>query len=234
MRFRDICQIASGVYRETVTLQCDDVSLVAAEGEEVILTGLDKLDAGWTLVEGEIYKTLIPGPVLQVFAGGRRMERARHPNTYSVDLLRPTLGKAAAGQDAPSPELSWIRSPDIDLPGVSWTGAQVWILSGSRWVAHTLEVKAHSADTVFFLHPKGGEYHYRIGPGTEFYLSGTVAALDADREWFYDPSAATLYFNPPGNDRPRNYGRSKVAGRLPGPCASNGHNGIPGQRQSNP
>jgi hypothetical protein len=194
------CAIRAGTYRETVTPN-SGVTITAYNLEPVIVDGSDPV-TGWSLYQGSIYKahvTLRADDSNQIFVGSNMMTEARWPN--GDDLFHVNWATAQGGTDA-----SQIVDPD--LPTVSWAGAKIHLWSGSDPFGHEtgvvtgsgsgqLSINVGQTGTCPYICPvKGGFY----------YLFGTLSALDAEREWFYDSNSATLYFMAPDKVDPNTIG----------------------------
>ena len=122
------------------------------------------------------------------------MTEARWPN--GNDLFHVNWATAQAGSTS-------TQIIDSSLPNIDWTGAQIHLWSGSDPFSHEtgtvtasgagqamIDVETLSCPTIC---PTVGGYYY---------LFGILGALDTPDEWFYDPTATTLYFWAPGGVNP--------------------------------
>jgi Right handed beta helix region len=194
------CAIRAGTYRETITPN-SGVTISAYNLEPVVVDGSDPV-TGWSLYQGSIYKvqiTLGAGDTNQIFVGNNMMTEARWPN--GDDLFHVNWATAQAGTDA-------YQIVDSNLPPLNWAGAKIHLWSGTDPFGHEtgvvtasgtgqLSINVGQTGTCPYLCPANGGFYY---------LFGTLAALDAEREWFYDSNSATLYFMAPSRVDPNTLG----------------------------
>lgn len=200
-----ICEVRAGVYRETVTPN-NGITITAYQLEAVTIDGSEPV-TGWTLDHGTIYKskvTLNADDTNELFVGTDMMTEARWPN--GDELFNVNWAKAGGGTDS-------AHIVDSNLPNVNWAGAKVHSWSGSDPFSHQTGIVTSSAKgqigidmgqtgTCPYICPSSGGYYY---------LYGSLGALDAEKEWFYDTNASTLYFMAPGGVDPNSLDvRSKV------------------------
>jgi parallel beta-helix repeat protein len=190
------CAVRAGTYRETVTPN-SGITITAYNLESVTVDGSDPV-TGWTPYQGSIYKaqvTLRTDDTNQIFVGSDMMTEARWPN--GDDLFNVNWATAKAGTDS-----SHIVDPN--LPSVNWTGAKIHLWSGIDAFSHETGVVTASGVGQISLGNMETETCPYICPipGGYYYLFGTLNALDAEREWYYDPNSTTLYFMAPGNVDP--------------------------------
>ena len=211
----DTCFIRAGIYRETVVPKNSGSSgkpivFTSDGGVDVIISGADEANDGWTVYSGNIYQKAIELPVTgyadaitrnssllanQVFVDGKMMIEARWPNISNSDDL---LNRA---DFAPVPKDGWISGegttlldPDIpDIPG-GWTGGTIWIIGW--YEPGTSDITAYSEGQIKFPLVRGDEHH------DSYYLTGRLGALDTEKEWFYD--GTTLYLWAPDGSIPAN------------------------------
>lgn len=190
------CRIRAGTYRETVTPN-SGIVITAFDNELVTIDGADPI-TGWTLHQGSVYRasvTLADDDTNQVFVGGEMMTEARWPN--GDDLFHRNWAVAQAGTTS-------TRIVDSQLPNVNWQGARAHIWSGTDpWAPMSATVAASQAGELTIT-PDGapiGDYIALI-PGGYYFLFGSLAALDAEREWHYDSAAKILYLHAPGGVDP--------------------------------
>jgi hypothetical protein len=205
----DVCHIRKGIYRETIRpprsgTTAHPLRFQAFQNEEVTITGTDRLNGSeWRSFSNGIYAANLSSlnAVIQVFADWQQMDIARFPNNTSQDLLFPTLGEADSAVARQTPALSELY--DNALQGsVDWTGADLWLLSGLQWVAVITTIEEHNGDGITFKAPLGMEEAYNPVKGSRYFITGTLDALDAAREWFYDRESKELYFKAPGDVHP--------------------------------
>ena len=191
-----ICEIRAGTYYETVAPN-SGITITSYNGETVTVDGTDAV-TGWTIYQGSIYKASIAlsvGDTNQVFVGNEMMTEARYPN--GDDLFHVNWATAQAGT-------STAHLVDSSLPNVNWTGAKIHLWSGTDpWDPQTGTVTASEPGQLSFS-VDGASACPSIcaAAGGYYYLFGTLAALDTEREWVYDPKVTTLYFWAPGGVDP--------------------------------
>jgi Right handed beta helix region len=190
------CEVRAGTYRETV-IPNSDITITAYNFEPVIVDGSDPI-TGWTPYHGSIYKvsaTLSADDTNQIFVGSEMMTEARWPNgngLFFVNWAHEQSGTNTA------------QIVDSALPSVNWTGAKVHLWSGTNPFGHeTGKVTASGPGRIAIDVGQTGTCPY-ICPssGGYYYLFGTLNALDAESEWFYDSNSMTLYFMAPGGVDP--------------------------------
>ena len=190
------CAIRAGVYRETVVPN-NGINIAAYQLEPVTIDGADPI-TGWTLDHGSVYKakvTLNGDDTNQLFVDNEMMTEARWPN--GDDLFHVNWATAKSGTDAN-------HIVDPTLPKVDWVGAKIHLWSGSDPFSH---------QTGSITSSRNGQVGIDVGQtgtcpsicpssGGLYYLFGTLSALDAEKEWFYDVNATTLYFMAPNGVDP--------------------------------
>jgi hypothetical protein len=190
------CAVRAGTYRETVTPN-SGIVITAYNFETVVIDGSDPI-VGWTPYQGAIYKAKVAmrsDDTNQVFVGSDMMTEARWPN--GDDLFNVHWASAGAGTN------SW-QVIDPSLPQANWTGAKIHLWSGKDPFGHeTGQVTSSGNGQISVSGIETGTCPSICpAPGGYYYLFGTLAALDAQREWYYDPSSETLYFLAPGEVDP--------------------------------
>ncbi len=203
----EICYLRAGVYRESIHLARSGTASApivfsAYKNEDVTISGTNPV-TGWTNFRNSIFRAKVSLPVNnysdtgflanQVFVNGEMMLEARWPNT-GRDLMHPTL--EGGGVKSPSGTSATIENSKIPDLKEGWAGATVWT---SEWyVARTGVVtggnKGKLTATMTAPWERGGYW---------FYLSGKLALLDSEREWFYDGKNQTLYIWAPEGGQPR-------------------------------
>jgi hypothetical protein len=191
------CAIRAGTYRETVTPN-SGITITSYDGEPVTVDGSDPV-TDWTLYQGSIYQSSVTLPLgdgNQLFVGTQMMTEARWPN--GDDLFHVNWATAQTGTT--TTELLDSNLPDMDWSGakiIFWSGSDPWDpLTGTVTASQTgqLTFDLDGAALPPFITPQAGGYYY---------LYRSLGALDAQREWFYNPSTSTLYFWAPGGVDPR-------------------------------
>jgi parallel beta-helix repeat protein len=200
----DTCRAHAGTYRETVIPPRSGtanapIRFEAAPGECVTVSGADPLVATWTApASGSIWSASTTQHFIQLFVGGAMENEARWPNADATDLLHEPLGHAADGSD-----VMHLAVPDA--PSGDWTGALVFMVPGLGWQSNTRHVAAFDASSRTITFDSAVDTAAGLVPryGTPYYLFGSLLALDAEGEWFQDPSTNAVSFWPPGGADPR-------------------------------
>ena len=200
----DVCYIRAGIYRETVKPKNSGtpgspITFLPYNGENVTITGTDRITA-WQVHDSNIYKASVKSKVTDVFADWKLMNIARFPNNLSDNMLNPTLGTADNGLGTTYPGLSYIQ--DDILSGGDWKGASLFLLGGRAWVAWDVPIEDQQGSKISFKWSGGNEDAYKPQAGNKYFISGSLKALDTEKEWFYDTSSHTLYFYSPGGINP--------------------------------
>jgi len=189
----DVCMLHAGTYRETLTpvsgTPTSPVTYQAWPGDQVVISGCE-LVTGWTPHKLPTYKARWKGPLgagNQVFIDGTMAFRSRWPDNPDRSLTSPPLATAGPGSDRTT-----IRC--ADLPSGDLRGAQVWIMSGTRWEAWTSMIESSGPGYVKFADIGAAALACR--PGAAFYVFGSQALL-SDNEWDFDRDDLYLRL-PPG------------------------------------
>jgi hypothetical protein len=209
----ETCYIRSGIYRETVVPKNSGSSgkpiVFTSDGNvDVTISGADKVNSGWKIYSGNIYKKTIALPVTgyndaitgnssllanQVFVDGKMMIEARWPNISNSDDL---LNRA---DFRPVPKGGWVSGAtltDVGIPDISggWTGGTIWFLGW--YLPNSGTITSSSPGQIKFPSNASDNKH------DYYYLTGRLGALDAEKEWFYD--GTSLYLWAPGGSSPAN------------------------------
>ncbi len=200
----DRCFIREGIYRETVTVQQDNVWFGAYLDELVVISGCDLLIDPWTLHSGNIMKLTVPDKVLQLFVKGKRMNLARYPNEDAAqnmlsgdeweDSTTTTLSTSGSGR-------ARVTFDTMTQPAGYWVGGYYSGQNGSDpFTAAVGNIVVSSGNTLeivdlaYWSRSVAGA-ESGIGPGRG-YIINHLNALDFAGEWYWD--AATLYYYPEG------------------------------------
>jgi hypothetical protein len=190
------CEVRAGTYRETVTPN-SGTTIAAYNLETVVIDGSDPV-TGWIPHQGGIYKTKVAlrsDDTNQIFVGSDMMTEARWPN--GDDLFHVKWAIAQGGTDGE-------QIVDSSLPTLNWTGAKVHLWSGADPFGHeTGQVTSSRIGQISMSGIETGTCPSICPmPGGYYYLFGTLAALDVEREWYYDSDSEILYFMAPGRANP--------------------------------
>jgi len=201
----DVVEVAGGIYRETVTMRTSGteeapIRFQAADGEVVVVSGANYLNVSWEEAGEGIWVASVIAPVTQLFVNGQAMVDARFPNAvpdHLVDAPRAHAGVGTTPQTLVDEEL-----PDGDL-----TGAYVNAVAGSGWYSYTRQIAEYDpvSRTAMLdapLEDPNPELPLQFEPEDEYFVYGSLALLDSEGEWFYDPIESRLYLMPPGGTDP--------------------------------
>ncbi len=208
----DTIVIRGGTYRETVTpvysgTSSSPITYMSYQDEIVVISGTS-LITNWTQHSGAIWKAAMTWTLGddQVFVDGEMMTYARWPNA-SGDISRPykSVMESVTANNLTPPSLTTATVYDSQLTQASgfWNGATIHFVPGPKWFQQTGTVTSSGAGslTCQYLYQLNGG---RLLPGNEYYLDGTLNALDAPGEW-YRASFLTLYLWTPDGDSPSNH-----------------------------
>ena len=220
----DTLFIRSGTYHESISIK----NLVGSENlpviitnynnEEVLFDGTIPIESHWELYKGNIYKTIIPEDIWQLFVDERMQVIARWPNaqTHPCDKLQLKPINSWEPEDGTwwSKETTWANADmpgtvafdkiennpeyhNLAATGLSFTGGSVIysFLEQGGDGNQERRISSHQAGSNFFTHPSYS------GPGIKngyldvgkFYIIEHLEALDQAEEWYYTPADKTLY-----------------------------------------
>ncbi len=220
----DSCYIRGGTYHGAVVkanlagTAARPITFVNFGGEEVILDGTRPVSelgsSGWTQHSGSIYRTTLSSNVWQLFVNGEQMIPARWPNArFDDETVWDSLTHWGRGGtddtnglmvDHPHNGISLVAS------GLDLTGA-IAILNVGNWATWALPVISHAAGTDRFTYaPIAAGYQKFSSNNHRYFIEGKLSLLDAEKEWFFDPSSKALYLWAPGGAAPGGDIRGKV------------------------
>ena len=216
-----VCEVASGVYRESVAIRHDGATFRGRDGAGTVLSGLDRLDGlKWTATSQNcVWRAQVSSsipPITQLFFAGTMMVEARWPNLGSI----ANIGDAVMSPDAwrkvgAGSAYGQIADPALRV-NFSWAGALATLNVAHQWYTWTRVVTSHNAANGTFDYPMDlpglAGYDPTLYPDTakiwdgcnrakcnQYFLSGKREALDAPGEWFHDVADSALYFYPPSS-----------------------------------
>ncbi|MCP9236142.1 right-handed parallel beta-helix repeat-containing protein [Lewinella sp. JB7] len=142
------------------------------------------------------------GRLNNLYFNGQLMDLARWPNNvdrdpYTIDAT-PVNGGTAGTIDL------------ADTPPADWTGGYIWYLGAHSGTSWTRSVTNITGRTVSFEAVDIDKWPFnphnptllRNGNRGRAYLVGAFAALDHEREWYFDGAGNILYFIPPDGAAP--------------------------------
>ena len=193
--------LKEGVYYvpETLRIKGNDLTLKAAEGERVIISGGRKLSCKWKEYKDGIYVCSVEKGLdfTQLYINGARKIRARYPN--AGEFIHPA--------DA---ELEWPHTSFIfdEFSNKKWAKpheAVVHIFAANYW--GNLQWRIRDIDyksKTIYLGDGGfqindivlGRSATGISHQSKYYIENVFEELDAPGEWYYDRENGLLYCMP--------------------------------------
>ena len=200
----DTCLVRRGTYRETVAPAASGradarITFKPYANEDVVISGCE-LVTGWAPHQGAIWKAPIGWDLGQgnneVFVNGAFVFEARWPD--SADLSRPAANQTGAGSTWTSNSTGIICDDRLTQPPGFWNNAVVYIRPGRRWYARTAKVIGSTPGQLnVFLHTAGTtavlSYENITKYGGDYFITGTINALDSPGEWFHDGTSLYLW-----------------------------------------
>jgi hypothetical protein len=173
---------------ETLKLTGDDngLTLQAAPGETVVLSGGQKLDLQWEPYKDGIMQAKTPAglSIDQLFVNGKRQRMARYPN-YNPNV-RPYGGFAA---DAFSKE----RAARWADPA----GGYIHAMHAAHWGGYHYRITGKN-DKGEITYEGGWQNNRQMGMHKQHrFVENIFEELDAPGEWFHNAKTSTLYYYPP-------------------------------------
>ncbi|VGO20671.1 right-handed parallel beta-helix repeat-containing protein [Pontiella sulfatireligans] len=197
------CFIREGIYRETVTVQQDQLYFGAFSNEQVVVSGCDLVTTPWISYSGQIEQTTQTNKVLQLFANGRRMNLARYPNEDAEQNMFSTYEWAASetiGISKGGAGLAQVVFSDIpNQPVDYWVGGYYTGKNGPNSFTAAVGDIISSSETsiqienLAYWSRNNLEADSGIGEGSG-YIINHINALDSAGEWYWNNS--TLYYSP--------------------------------------
>ncbi|OON95358.1 MAG: hypothetical protein ATN31_11175 [Candidatus Epulonipiscioides saccharophilum] len=210
----DTIIVHEGIYREVLSITKPNLTIKAAEGEYVLITGCDIVTG---FIEDEenpgVYVANVPDsykestlPFTQVFSNGTYQEIARFPNKTIDDMMAP-LEKGGGYNKLVniykgSTREGHVTLADTKLPNVDLTGAIFRAVLGKNSDYFVGEVTSHTDDSLTFTSNSknlwGGTTpidieNHKFGFG--FVMD--KALIDQPGEWYVEDRK--LYIMPDGN-----------------------------------
>lgn len=192
-------------------------AIVAAEGERPVVSGGVRVSGWWELklgatavpaelpAEAHAHVWIAPLPRFngrqlefrQLWVNGKKAIRARTPNGEAMERLVSWDRAARVGG------ISATLAVPKDLAGVEMTLLQAWEIAVLRLKSRVVEgdvarLQFHDPESrVQFEHPWPPPPMPGVdGKNAPFFLSNSLAFLDAPGEWFADQRAGLLYYWP--------------------------------------
>ena len=196
----DVCIIAGGTYRETVTVHDNNVTFRAADNAVPVISAFETV-TGWIPYSNSIYVANLGFTNLldenSFIFNDTMMDLARWPNKTNCDPFDVQALWGTGNNTSIS---------NADIPNWNWgNGGVVWFLGKTRWTSWRRPITSSAVGAVFFNSlPNTWDYGLNHNPenGGEFYLMNILEALDSDREWYIDRALNKIYFQAPGGVNP--------------------------------
>lgn len=200
MSVGDSLILRSGVYREYIQVGKDSLTIMAAPGDAVEISGFDIIN-GWTQDNGNIYVANMDwtqGARNQMMYKGNMMILARWPNKSSFDPFELATKKAFGTTS---------KLTNNEIPNIDWeNGGVVFFLGKNRWTSWRVPITGSATGEVSFTPINADNWQWggshNPTDGGDFYLMNHLAALDSEGEWFLDRFNDKLYFYAPGGGKP--------------------------------
>lgn len=222
----DVIIIHEGIYREEVEIPVDSITIKAAPGEKVTISGVEPV-LNWIPIGDEVYMAIVPWDVTegnqsnQVFIDGEMMHLARWPKQTHPDFVTEPVYAIMDNVKESGISAILVTENEFDQPKERWLNAKAWLNfshnnhDGQGW-SGTVSYVSTITNTIKIVDEGGltnlhvGEGNFKIGRGTEFYLfgpdstgvysSGGPRALLARGEWW--KNADTLFVRLPDGGVP--------------------------------
>lgn len=184
----DTIQLRTGIYREAVSISKSGIAsnpivIRSFEGERGIVSGAD-LVRGWARHQGNIYVASFSQPIAQLFASGRRLNRAQYP----------VSGYLIMNADAASRRELRVDTGDVADRDLIGAGVHVRTLP---WQIEDRVVSSTTATTVELASPT--DALARRGYG--YYFDNKLWMLTQPGQWFQDKVSGRVYaWLPDSND----------------------------------
>lgn len=224
----DVCIIRGGVYTEPLLVNKNGtnnnyLTFKAANGEEVKIKAT-KFINNWQLHAGNIYKASVNMNIEErfrnIYHNQQYMDLARWPNNTDNDRFTVDCKFIDNGG---SNYFSLSGVPNFD-----WTGGLVYYIGGHSGTSWTRRITSSTGNRIEHAGVNINKWPFnphnptiqRNGHRGQLYLFNKLEALDYAREWFYDESTKTLYFQPANGQKPANnsveYATNKFIAELNG------------------
>ncbi len=164
-------------------------------GESPVIRGTRRI-TGWSDEDGDgIWEAPLAEEITSLFIDGIKQTLARYPNR---DAENDGWAKIT-DQLKKHPDFAHMLVVGGLKDAEYWTHARC-VVRAAAWKNSILRVKKwdNAKKILYFtepLHQNGAKY----GIGWGFYLENVLEELDAEGEWYYDPSGSTLYYKKPAD-----------------------------------
>jgi hypothetical protein len=210
----DTVIIHEGIYRESCVVEDDNLTIVAAEGEHVVISGLDVVTDWQPDGDNVFYADINLDPGLEfpmVFVDNHRYKPAAYPD-YANDFTRyDHWGQSGITLTATS-ATNYETTVDFDTgkPDNYWAGGILLSITGRSWQVNDNEILSSTATTLEGDRLQDREFAgnggvpSNSGPGRGIIIFHRNA-LDNEGEFHYDRQTSRVYIWHAGPDSsPRN------------------------------
>ena len=220
----DVICIGTGIYRETITPSDNNLTFVALEGTNPIISGFEIVGtSGWTVHSGNIYKKTITLPINgyntstaanayigtttilanQIIRNGDMMFEAREPDVSSITDVLSWEDGYKQYSDAQGFKQTQINDATLPLTPPALVGAtmvsQGWYVSAAGTISAHDNSGPGGVERVVFP-AVGGTTGLEIYKRQAYFITNKLGLLDVEKEWHYE--SGTLYFYQPGGGSP--------------------------------
>jgi len=221
----DTIYIREGTYREGDIRPKSDgaadkpITFTAYTNEDAVISGAEVI-TGWTKHNNQVYKAKMNWDLgegnNQIFVNGKMMVEARWPNipgdptaiTYTDNARSDSGSIDNYNAPANSQRIGTYLDGDLTQAAGFWNGAKINFTPGNNWYPQNGTIISSAPGKIdfdFTWRGPGEDYGYTPDKQDAYYIWGTLKALDAPREWYYDANTQELYFWSPNGDDPSNY-----------------------------
>lgn len=209
----DTIVLESGVYHnklvfwETNGSEQAPYIIKGEEGADVTISSYDPITTPWEKYSGNIYRSNIgireDVSHALIFNDGvhKNLVEARWPNAPADDVLNMERKTMDEGSDHYS-------LYDDELPEGDWNGATVYLWTGyeyEQYVSYARTVTEYKAGESLKFSSYVGDDSVTYTPqkGNWYYLTNSLAGLDAEREYYYDKATGYFYVIMPDGKCPK-------------------------------
>jgi len=209
----DACIIRGGIYEEALIVNNSGsagnyLTFKPADGETVQIRATKGIN-NWQIHSGNTYKATVNMSIESrfrvVYHNSEYMDLARWPN--NTDNNRWTIDCTPVNGGDGTHFLA------NGIPNIDWTGGLVYYLgahSGASWTrtitnSTTSRIDHTGVNIANWPFTPHNPTVWRNNPGNnrgQLYLFNKLEALDFSREWYYDSTSNTLYFQPADGNLP--------------------------------
>ena len=232
----DRCNIRQGIYREMITPANDQVTFIAYNDEEVIISGTEIIPNDvWSHYQDNIYKTPVQWSLNvrrsdeiqqisnnQLFVDGKMMVEARWPN-IDVNNATKIMNISGIREDNAKTDTATIMTmqkaqyidEDIASAGDFWVGGKINLAAGYNFIFTTGEITAQTNNSVTVeFQDDPGAWNHQSSFDNEF-----LAPQEANYYYLWGKlqaldSPGEWFVDPPDNYTGNNFVHTDFSGTL--------------------